>query len=47
MENILLMVEGNSSTEISTVEQINENLLKEFLKRHQYGTFMKYQRENI
>ena len=33
MENILLMVEGNSSTEISTVEQINENLLKEFLNK--------------
>ena len=27
------MVEGNSSTEISTVEQINENLLKEFLNK--------------
>ena len=33
MENILLMVEGNSSTEISTVEQINDNLLKEFLNK--------------
>ena len=27
------MVEGNSSTEISTVEQIDENLLKEFLNK--------------
>ena len=33
MENILSMVEGNSSTEISTVEQIDENLLKEFLNK--------------
>ena len=33
MENILSTVEGNSSTEISTVEQINENLLKEFLNK--------------
>ena len=27
------MVEDNSSTEISTVEQIDENLLKEFLNK--------------
>ena len=33
MKNILLMVEDNSSTEISTVEQIDENLLKEFLNK--------------
>ena len=33
MENILLMAEGNSSTEISTVEQINEEPLKGFLSK--------------
>ena len=33
MENILLMAEGNSSTEISTAEQINEEPLKEFLSK--------------
>ena len=33
MENIFSMVEGNISTEISTVEQINEELLKEFFSK--------------
>ena len=47
MDNILSMVEGPKPTEISTVEQINEEILKEFLSKHQYGTFMKQQRVNI
>ena len=45
MENILLMVEGNSSTEISTVEQINENLLKEFLNKTSIWDFYETSKE--
>ena len=33
MDNILSMVEGPKPTEISTVEQINEEILKEFLSK--------------
>ena len=33
MDNILSMVEGPKATEISTVEQINEEILKECLSK--------------
>ena len=45
MENILSTVEGNSSTEISTVEQINENLLKEFLNKTSIWDFYETSKE--
>ena len=33
MDNILSMVEGPKPTKISSVEQINEEILKEFLSK--------------
>ena len=45
MENILSTIEGNSSTEISTVEQINENLLKEFLNKTSIWDFYETSKE--
>ena len=41
MASILSMVEGPKPSEISTIEQINEETLKEFLTQSvQYWTFM-------
>ena len=45
MENILSTVEGNSSTEISTVEQSDENLLKEFLNKTSIWDFYETSKE--
>ena len=45
MENILSVVEGNSSTEISTAEQIDENLLKEFLNKTSIWDFYETSKE--
>ena len=33
MDNILSMVQGSKPTEISSVEKINEEILKEFLSK--------------
>ena len=45
MENILSAVEGNSSTEISTAQQIDENLLKEFLNKTSIWDFYETSKE--
>lgn len=39
MENILAMVEGPSSSEISNINQIDQNLLEEFLAKSSVWDF--------
>ena len=45
MENILSAVEGNSSTEISAAEQIDQNLLKEFFDKTSIWDFYETSKE--
>ena len=45
MEDILAMVEGPSTSEITTVDQIDQNLLKEFLTKTCVWDFYEMSRE--
>ena len=47
MENILAMVEGPSSSEISNINQIDQNLLEEFLAKSSVWDFYEMIRKNI
>lgn len=45
MENILAMVEGPSSSEISNINQIDQNLLEEFLAKSSVWDFYEMTKE--
>ena len=45
MEDILAMVEGPSTSEITTVDQIDQNLFKEFLTKSCVWDFYEMSRE--
>ena len=45
MEDILAMVEGPSTSEITTVDQIDQNLFKEFLTKTFVWDFYEMSRE--
>ena len=45
MEDILAMVEGPSTSEITTVDQIDQNLFKEFLTKTCVWDFYEMSRE--
>ena len=45
MENILVMVEGPSSSEISNINQIDQNLLEEFLAKSSVWDFYEMTKE--
>ena len=45
MEDILAMVEGPSTSEITTVDQIDQNLFKEFLTKTCVSDFYEVSRE--
>ena len=45
MEDILVMVEGPSTSEITTVDQIDQNLFKEFLTKTFVWDFYEMSRE--
>ena len=45
MEDILAMVEGPSTSEITTVDQIDQNLCKEFLTKTCVWDFYEMSRE--
>lgn len=47
MENLFAMVEGSSSSEISSLDQIDQNLFKEFLSKSSVWDFYEMVKEGF